>query len=188
LNEALAEAGWKGCLKIIDWLVRNTNADVNYEDRDRFGNTALHHVIWNSEVSITPLHWACGRGDLAAVKKLALETSFEINIQDNFGYTPLHVACMLGKGKGHYDVVEWLMLAGASEIITDQSGETPADVAKQEAPKLLELLDRQSLFEVLIRRKGKMRKLRKSVLIICATTKMLQRLQSIESNSEDNIL
>jgi hypothetical protein len=85
-------------------------------------------------------------------------------------------------GEGGYAVVEWLMLNHANETITDQWGETPADEAKMWAPKFLELLDRQSLFEVLTRRKRKMQKLRQSFRIICATTRMIQRSKSVESN------
>ena len=63
----------------------------------------------------------------------------KINVQDNAGNTPLHRACY----NGYSDIVETLMLTVADEIIANDDGETPAQMAESEGySKLLKLLDR----------------------------------------------
>lgn len=73
-----------------------------------------------------------------------------VNIQNNSGDTPLHKACE----HGHSNIVETLMLVGADETISNDDGETPAQVAAcMEHGKLLQLLTRDSLWLGFLKRR-----------------------------------
>ena len=63
---------------------------------------------------------------MTKVLSLVYVRGHKMNVQDNYGDTPLHWAC----SNGHSDIVETLMLAGADETITNDDGETPAQVAE----------------------------------------------------------
>ena len=134
-------------------------SDLNVNVADYDGNTALHYAVWCSKDINTLLHKASGdmysddnRGDVSEVLRLVNEKGHKINVQDNNGNTPLHNACY----NGHSDVVETLMLAGADETITNDLQITPAQVAWGRGHnKLLKLLDRDSLWQVLLDRRNK---------------------------------
>lgn len=72
---------------------------------------------------VTPLHIACRVGDLDLVKLLLPHA--DINIQDQWGFTPLHYAVVARKK----DVVLHLLSNGASSIITSKAGTTAGDIA-----------------------------------------------------------
>ena len=117
-------------------LCKVSDLDVNFVDR--YGNTALHYVVWCSKDDNAMLHWACIRGDVTEVLRLVFLGGHKINAQDPTGNTPLHLACY----NGHSDIVETLMLAGADETITNDLGETPARMAGSGwHSELLKLLD-----------------------------------------------
>ena len=123
-------------------LCEVSDVDVNITDGE--DNTALHYAVWCSEDrGDTELHDASGyRGDVTEVLSLVYERSHKINVQNNIGDTPLHRAC----SNGHRDIVEILMLAGADETITNDYGETPAQVVRHS--ELVKLLDKDSLWQV----------------------------------------
>ena len=129
-------------------------SDLNVNIADNDGNAAMHLAVWCSKVSNTELHNACDfQGDLTEVLRLIYLIGHEINVQNNVGDTPLHLACRNGNG----DIVEALMLAGADETITDDRKNTPAQEADNEGhSKLLKLLDRDSLYEAIIARRKKL--------------------------------
>ena len=134
-------------------LCEVSDLDVNIADR-RDGNTALHLAVWCSEgyEGYTQLHWACYGGDVTEVLSLVYVRGHKINVQDNDGKTPLHLAC----SNGHSDIVETLMLAGADETITNDYRQTPAQVAESNRySELLKLLDRDSLQQVMLGRRNK---------------------------------
>ena len=113
---------------------------------------------------------ACDRrGDVTEVLSLVYVRGHKINVQNNDGNTPLHLAC----SKGHSDIVETLMLAGADETITNDRGKTPAQWAESEGhSELLKLLDRDSLWQVML---GRCNKLKLSLVVLMMLTARLMR-------------
>ena len=78
-------------------------------------------------VGHTALHWACARGELAAVKwLLSEEAGADPNAVNSEGATPLHAAA----SNGRMDAVLALANAGADPEVRDSSGETPGDAAR----------------------------------------------------------
>ena len=152
-------------------LCKVSDLDVNIADRR--GNTALHLAVWCSkDRGYTQLHEACEySGDVTEVLRLVYVRGHKINVQNNFGYTPLHLACSYG----HSDIVETLMLVGADETITNDDGKTPAQVAESRGhSELLKLLDRDSLWQVMLGRRNKL-KLSLVVLMMLTVRQMRQR-------------
>ena len=154
-------------------LCEVSDLDVNIADSD--GNTGLHLAVWRSKDSYTQLHEACGyRGDVTEVLRLVYVRGHKINVLDNIGYTPLHLACF----NGHSGIVETLMLAGADKTITNDKRETPAQVAESEGhSELLKLLDRDSLWQVMLRRRYKLKL--SFVVLMMLTVKLMRQRQMI---------
>ena len=154
-------------------LCEVSDLDVNIAYRED-GNTALHLAVWRSKgfLGYTQLHGACSyRGDVTEVLSLLYVRGHKINVQDNDGNTPLHLACLYG----HSDIVETLMLAGADGTITNDDGKTPAQVAERgRYNELLKLLDRDSLWQVMLWRRYKL-KMSIVVLMMLAVKLMRQR-------------
>ncbi len=70
---------------------------------------------------------AAKSGNLPQVEALLKDqTSFDLNFQDKYGYTALHMAAMFG----HAPIVRVLLKAGASSTVKTKDGETAEDVAK----------------------------------------------------------
>ena len=152
-------------------LCEVSDLDVNIADRYYDSNTALHLAVWCSkDRGYTQLHEACGyRGDVTEVLSLVYVRGHKINVQNNDGNTPLHLACYTG----HSDIVETLMLAGADETITNDEGKTPAQVAESKRhSELLKLLDRDSLWQVML---GRRNKLKLSLVVLMMLTVRLMR-------------
>ena len=147
-------------------------SDLNVNIADGDGNTALHWAVWCSKDNYTQLHEACRYDDdVTEVLELVYVRGHKINIQDNDGDTPLHYACR----KGYSDIVETMMLAGADETITNDEGKTPAQVAVSEKhSELLKLLDRGSLWQVMLRR-NTLKQLSLVVLMMSTVRLMRQR-------------
>lgn len=145
LSNAIETACYNGHWRVVNWLLNNTQVDVNCIDNR--GNSALHAVIWfGRNRGQTELHKACRTMkpdvDLAILRRQLYVIGENIDEQDNDGNTPLHVACEYG----HHTVVEFLMLASADETITNDRGQTPAEVAfRRGRIRLLLLLNRSTL-------------------------------------------
>lgn len=75
----------------------------------------------------TPLHFACGVGQVAIVKML-VEAGAALEAVDAMANTPLHYAA----GYGRAPVVAALLEAGASGKAKNQNGKTPADLVTME--------------------------------------------------------
>ena len=72
----------------------------------------------------TPLHWACHFGALQSASYL-LKWSRSINIPNNSGETPLHLAVMTALANGVTRLVRLLCFNGADRNATDNSDRTP---------------------------------------------------------------
>ena len=56
---------------------------------------------------MTPLLWAAVRGYLEIVAQL-IEYGADVNVQDNEGWTALHIVCF----KGYVEIVDYLLVSG----------------------------------------------------------------------------
>ena len=152
-------------------------SDLDVNIANSYGNTALHLAVWRSkDIGYTQLHEACYRyrGDVTEVLSLVYVRGHKINVQNNYGNTPLHLAC----SKGLSDIVETLMLAGADETITNDEGKTPAQVAESEGhSELLKLLDRNSLWQVMLGRRNKSKL--SVVILVMLTARLMRQRQMI---------
>jgi hypothetical protein len=81
-------------------------------------DTALHFTCFSENER--RLYTACSDGDVDAMSDL-LYTS-DVDLQDNYGYTALHVACM----NGHVEATRLLLSVFARTDITDDGRRTPA--------------------------------------------------------------
>jgi len=68
-----------------------------------------------------PIHHAAYEGDLKKVKEIIDRDPNQINVQDAQGFTPLHLA----SGKGHIEIVEFLLNHGADTELEIFNGDTP---------------------------------------------------------------
>ncbi len=77
----------------------------------------------------TPLHWACySQSEIALSYLVSWET--KLDIQDQEGYTPLHLAVKSVEGVDSTRPVRFLLVRGASTEIKDNKGRQPIDLAK----------------------------------------------------------
>mmetsp|Transcript_26130 Transcript_26130/g.33884 ORF Transcript_26130/g.33884 Transcript_26130/m.33884 type:complete len:846 (+) Transcript_26130:179-2716(+) len=120
------------------------DAGANKEAKDRGGFTPICNASeWGREpvVSVllekgadpnaagwngnSPIHVAAWKGHDKVVNKFISCGSVNVNRQNHYGFTPLHLAA-LGK---HYYVVQPLLQAGADVNIQDNDGNTPLHMA-----------------------------------------------------------
>ena len=101
----------RGCLNLVQTLIRDHNADINA--RDNHNDTPLHLVAkggkediaialineFSCSVSVkkgllgrTLLHSACKRGCLNLVRTLVWDHNADVNARDDHNNTPLHLA------------------------------------------------------------------------------------------------
>ena len=139
----LVYACQKSSLPVSMYLLHQfSDLDVNIADCS--SNTPMHYTIWCSKVNRTPLHNACDERDIKEVLRLVYLSGHAVNIQDNFGNTPLHLACK----QGYSDILITLMIAGIDETITNEKNQTAADVAwKYKHYDLVKFLCRDTIWE-----------------------------------------
>ena len=151
-------------------LRQSSEHDINRTIPKSDGNTALHYAVWYSEYDETELHKACKRhdddhdddDDVTEVLRLVYVRGHNINVQDNYGNTPLHYACLHRKKY----IVETLVSVEADESITNDERETPAQLAERYGHiELLKLLDRIMLMQEMLKQQKKKSRKRN---IICS--------------------
>ncbi|TET06575.1 hypothetical protein E3J79_01365, partial [Candidatus Dependentiae bacterium] len=81
--------------------------------------TCLSHAVW------TPLHQAVKDSNLEQVQKLFAAGVDDVNVADDYGYTPLHLAVI----KGHEPIIELLLEKGANVNVVNQFCYTPLHLA-----------------------------------------------------------
>jgi ankyrin repeat protein len=120
---SLAIACYEGHTTVVKRLLTDATlpCDVNMVT-DETCNTALHEVIWYTQV--TPLYKACISGDTAAVGDVVYES--DVNIQVLRGRTAMHCACI----NEHLDTVKVLLSVFADINITDDTRDTPVDACE----------------------------------------------------------
>lgn len=132
-----AKSGFQECMQ------RLLTANVNINQQDATGRTALHLVSWfgyhsimpillqyNAKIDIadghghTALHYACWFGHVQCVN-LLIDAKAPLDVQDKTGRTPLHFAVTHNKP----EVVLILMKAGANPKIMNVDGKTAEMIA-----------------------------------------------------------
>ena len=99
----------------------------------------------------TPLHWACySRSEFALSYILALRPNLEI--QDNLGFTPLHLAIRTVDELKSTRPVRSLLLSGAKRSKQTNEGETAIDMIRDNLPEnmkkeLIGMLEEPSYIE-----------------------------------------
>ncbi len=120
---------------IIELLIDN-GADVNAKDEEGF--TPLDHAaIWDHKEiadllvihggksgASDSIHVAAAVGNIKAVKQ-HLAAGEDVNVKDEFGYTPLHNAAWIGQK----EIAELLIAKGADVNVLDGDGNTALDWA-----------------------------------------------------------
>ena len=147
--------------------------------------------MWRSKDDGTPLHKACAGNQVTEVCRLVYNCGHMVNVQNNDGNTPLHLACYYG----HSDIVETLMLAGADENIINDHRETAAQVIErrysnneltaEERELILQLLNRDILWQVWLCRR-RLQRLRGAVLVDTADDEQANDVsEKVETGGND---
>lgn len=83
--------------------------------------------------SSTPLHRAASKGNQAIVQLLVSRNDLKINCKDNYGCTPLHLACE----EDREDTAVLLVENGADIEARNRCSETPLDLCSVKLARLL---------------------------------------------------
>ncbi|WP_410542263.1 ankyrin repeat domain-containing protein [Wolbachia endosymbiont of Tetranychus urticae] len=137
-------AGYKGVIANVEVLLSN-GAKINIKDNDEWtplhcaasrGHEQIVEVLLKNnkdivndkdKIGCTPLHYAA-QGGHNRVIKILLEGDAEVDIQNGYGWTPLHVVASFGA----LDVVTTLTQEGKANInIPDYDGKTSLHFAAQ---------------------------------------------------------
>ena len=122
---------------------------VNKNHVDDFLRVPLHMAAWNGHVEVvglfmanlvdknirenvgqkTPLLTAILGGHLNVCKLLIKEYKADVNLSDDYGMTPLHLACKLG----WLEICKFLCKHASLKNTLDHYGKTPYDLAVSEA-------------------------------------------------------
>jgi ankyrin repeat protein len=153
----LAAASNHRLWNVAKWLLKTIqNIDVNINGLDNRNDTALHHVIWNRMKSSNTSKYTTLRYDCqyymteTEMCKLVYVYGEDVNAQDDYGDTFLHIVC--SSSPGNSDIVGVLLLAGADETITNDDELTSVQLASRwRSDKVLELLDVSSKWKLLVR-------------------------------------
>lgn len=142
---ALHYASYRGNVEIMKVLL-DLGADMNIQNS--FGLNVLHiaaqgdspvsiylfHKIHKMSLSSTdsrgstPLHWACfSNSELALIYLVSWMSLDQFDIQDNEGFTALHIAVKTCEKQKNARPVKALLYRGASQNVKDKEGKKPID-------------------------------------------------------------
>jgi ankyrin repeat protein len=144
LEEAMVWACKSAEWNIVKWLVINTQVQVDVNHCSvLISNRIMHHVI---SFNTNTLSWL---RELPELCRRVFMCGEDVNVQDNYnGDTLLHKTC----SNAESDSAGALLLAGADEAITNDSGQTPVQVAAIKGHvDLWSLLDVSSEWKLLVR-------------------------------------
>lgn len=88
---------------------------------EKFARIANAYQEGRGELGETPLHEAVKNNKIEKIKKLLKDKGTDINAQDTYGDTPLHLA----SNNGYLDIVKFLVEKGANINIKSKSGDNP---------------------------------------------------------------
>lgn len=121
----------QGNLHIIKYLIKKKSIDFNVKD-NKCQFTGLHLAIRNNHMHVVNylMNFSCIRFDRLNIRLNLINFQYiDINSQDNYGQTPLHLACKYGI----YDAVYSLLKNYGSNLlnvnIQDYKGRTCLDLA-----------------------------------------------------------
>lgn len=84
------------------------------------------------QYGVSPLHLACGRGNIAAVEALLKSPNIQVDIQDNNLDTPLHEACLTGDIQIVQLLLERMERDNIDLLIPNDERQTPLHFACRE--------------------------------------------------------
>ena len=113
-------------------LKREQRKPLRHTDCVRLLLSAGAKTNYTDRLGYTPLHYACGRGNLAVVT-LLLEAGCPLEAHCNSGETPLHWAA----NQGHEGIVAALLAKGARTDAKGHMLRTPLMYAKHEGVRAM---------------------------------------------------
>lgn len=143
---SLHYAAFKGNIQIVQMLVDN-GADM--KAKNLHGLNVLHiaaqgdqpislfyfksqnmDIYCKDNRNSTPLHWACfSNSEVALVYLLGWYEKDKLNMKDQDGFTPLHLAVKSADQLQSGRPVRALLMKGATRDVRDNNGQTPHDLA-----------------------------------------------------------
>ncbi|HBL98362.1 TPA: hypothetical protein DDZ86_01820 [Candidatus Dependentiae bacterium] len=150
LHRLVATKNIEGITKLLEPSVfaqissfLSSSVPINIDGRNRLGRTALHVACEYNSMKLTQvLVSSCAKFDLennlfetvpflgfidsnaSSIAYLLITNGASLNVQDNIGFTPLHLAC-----KNNFAMVDLLVRMGANLNIQDNTGLTPLNLA-----------------------------------------------------------
>jgi ankyrin repeat protein len=157
---------------VISYMLQQQIKNLDVNILDSFNNSSLHYIICCSKSNFTPLHRACNEGNVNQVKKLIDVYDHSVNIQDNNGNTPLHIACV----QRHFSIAKILIMAGADETITNNDRKNPLQII-EDTKNLFPMLERNRL-QNWLQTEISFRRLRSSSFVILGVLLLISTLRN----------
>lgn len=149
ISEKIGSALYNGNIDKLKTLLMMPGADTNY--RKEYQSSHLYCAVASDYLrreemvdlllvagarpDASSMIRACERHMVNVVKKF-IEAGIDVNIQDSYKNTALHVAAQYGHG----DIVKLLLDAGADPNIGNSHLNKPADVAEEKHPRVAEFI------------------------------------------------